>query len=362
MKTVTLILFLLLIAYLNSFAQNSSFIVLGDLHYNQVSDHDMDWLESQPGNYVKESKDYSDITDKYWSPLMNIVRQKALNETPNVKAVIQVGDLSEGLAGSPEMARQMMSNTVKAIESTKMPVPWIIANGNHETLGPGANEAYKEYFVPLFRRETNNMEINNASYSYTTGNVQFTCLDPWDENVNMVEFLEKEFSMSTSKYKFVVIHKPVIPVTGYCWHALRQNMQQRKKLLEVIAKHKAIVLSGHIHRYSVVSRKTAFGQVVQVMAISVVKDSSIQVPLSFIDNYELLLNEAPAEWEPETIEVRKSILSEELKHISYFKRADLSGYAIIKINDQEESIKLEYYAAFGKKPYDVVNLTELLNQ
>ena len=220
MKKVLLISFLFIAVVLT--AQNSSFIVLGDLHYNQMKDHDLNWLESQPGNLVKESEDYSDYTNKYWKPLMKIVRQKALSVTPPVKAVAQVGDLSEGLAGSVEKARQMMRNTVKAIDSTKMPVPWIIANGNHETYGTGAVDAYREFFVPLFRRETGNQEINKTSYSYTTGNVQFTCLDPWDYSVDMVGFLEKEFSASTAKYK-------------------------------------AIVLTGHLHRYSVVSRKTKFG-------------------------------------------------------------------------------------------------------
>lgn len=360
MKNVLLISFLFITIALS--AQNSSLIVLGDLHYNLHKDHDLNWLESQAGNLVQESESYSDYTDKYWGPFMKKVQKNALSVTPPVKAIIQVGDLSEGLAGSVEKARQMMQHTVKAIDSTQMPVPWIIARGNHETYGPGANEAFQEFFVPLFREQTLNPDISNASYSYHTGNVQITCLDPWDADVDMVAFLEKELSTSKSKYKFIAIHEPVIPVTGYCWYALRQDEQQRNKLLELIAKHKAIVLTGHLHRYSIVSRKTAFGPVVQVMVVSVVKDSSYQQPLNTITEYGPSLMDGFTDWKPETIETRKSILLEESKYVTFFKQTDLPGYAIIKIDDNRERIQLEYYAAFGNKPYDTINLTELMQQ
>ena len=54
------------------------------------------------------------------------------------------------------------------------------------------------------------------------------------------------------------------------------------------------------------------------------------------------------------------MLGEEAKHVSYFKQSDLPGYAVIKIDDKKERITLEYYAGFGKKPYDAVNLSKLL--
>ena len=341
-------------------AQNSSLIVLGDLHYNLQNDHDLNWLESQAGDLVQESKDYSYYTNKYWDSFMEIVQHKALYVTPPAKAVIQTGDLSEGLAGSVDKARQMMNHTAEAINSTQMPVPWIIAKGNHETYGPGANEAYQEYFVPLFRKQTLIQKIRNASYSYHIDNIQITCLDPWDRDVDMVAFLEKEFSSSKSKYKFVVIHEPVIPVTGYCWYALNKDEQQRERLLELIAKYKAIVLCGHLHRYSIVSRQTALGPVVQVMVVSVVKDSTYQKPVNITYDYGPSLIEGFTDWNPVTIETRKSTLLEESKYVTFFKQTDLPGYAIIKIDDDRERIQLEYYAAFCNKPYDTHDLSALL--
>ncbi len=341
-------------------AQNSSFIILGDLHYNIYEDHDLKWLSAMPGDLVKESKDYAAKTEKYWVPFMEVIREKAETVKPPVKAIIQVGDLSEGLAGSPEKANQMMAHTVAAIDSTCMPVPWIIAKGNHETYGPGADEAFQHYFVPMFRKQTGNPDIKNASYSYTAGNVQIVCVDPWDKDVDMVEFLEKEFAASEAKYKFVVVHKPVIPVSTLCWYTLREDEPKHQKLLEVIAKNKAFVIAGHVHKYSVVCRKTDFGNIVQVTVISVINNKDYLVPNNTIYEYGPSIAERKPVWSPETLEERTKILRNEAKYVTYFKQNDLPGYAVLKIDDKRAKVTLEYYAAFADKPWDEVDLSELI--
>ena len=291
---------------------------------------------------------------------MVVLKRKIESGNSSVKAIVQLGDLSEGLAGNEEKARQMASNTMKAIETTKMPVPWIIAKGNHDITVPGAVQAFQEFYIPMFRKQTNNPEIKSANYSYSFNNVQITCIDPWDRETDMVGYLENELSGSDAKYKFVAIHEPVIPVTERCWHTLRNDTVKREKLLEVIAKNKAIVLCGHLHRYSVVRRNTQFGPVVQVMAISVIKDRNYQKPVKMITEYGPSLAENVTDWQPETLEKRKAVLAEEAKYVSFYKQTDLPGYALIKTDEKKETVLLEYYAAFAKKPFDTIDLTELL--
>ncbi len=360
MKASLVFIFLLVFISFQSQAQQSSFLVLGDLHYDLIDDHDMDWLGTKPDDLRQVTKEYTVYTGKNWDDFMGILRQKAQTVKPPLKAVIQLGDLSEGLAGSEPKAKQMASNAMKAIEAVKMPAPWIIAKGNHDVTGPGAVEAFQEFYLPVIRKQTGNPDIKNASYSYTTGDVQITCLDPWDRNTDMVSFLEKELSASKAKFKFVVVHEPVIPVTERCWHTLRRNPEQREKLLEVIAKNKAIVLTAHLHRYSVVSRNTSFGPIVQVMVISVVKDRNYLIPSHVITEYGPSLAENLPNWQPETLEARKAILTEEAKYVTFFKQTDLPGYAIIKTDGKKGTVELEYYAAFGKEPYDKIDLTKLL--
>jgi hypothetical protein len=351
----------LLFFSLQTFSQKSSIIVLGDIHYDLPDDHDLDWLNTKPDD-LRQVREYTMFTEKYWSDFMTVIKAKSLTVDPPVQAVIQVGDLSEGLAGTEELARQMASNTMKAVETAAFPVPWLLSKGNHDVTGPGSVDAFNEFYVPMIRKQTNNPKINNASYSYSYNNVQIVVADTYDKNIDLVNFLDNELSNSDATIKFVVIHEPIIPVTERCWHTLRKNPLQRGKLLEVIAKNKAIVLCGHLHRYSVVSRNTDFGPVVQLMVLSVVRDRSYQVPKNVITQYGPSLAEAKHDWQPETLEERKAILKEEAKHVTFYKQTDLPGYAILRIDDQKETVDMEYYSAFGSEPYDKINLSELLNK
>jgi L-ascorbate metabolism protein UlaG (beta-lactamase superfamily)/UDP-2,3-diacylglucosamine pyrophosphatase LpxH len=341
-------------------AQSSSLIVLGDMHYDLLEDHDMDWLSQKPGDLRQVTEEYTVYTKENWTDFMSVLRDRAEHTLPPVKAVIQLGDLSEGLAGNEEKALQMASNTMGAIEAVRMPVPWILTKGNHDITGPGAADAFQEHYVPMIREQTNNPEINNASYSYGYDNVQITCIDPWDKETDMVAFLEQELSESDAKYKFVAIHEPVIPVTERCWHVLRREAQEREKLLKIIASHKAIVLCGHLHRYSVVRRNTPYGPVVQAMVISVIKERDYQEPTKVITKYGPSLAAYLPDWQPETLEARKAMLVEEANHVTYFKQTDLPGYAIIKIDEKKDRVVLEYYAGFGEEPFDSVDLSRLL--
>jgi hypothetical protein len=109
----------------------------------------------------------------------------------------------------------------------------------------------------------------------------------------------------------------------------------------------------------VVSRETRFGPVVQVMVVSVVKDRDYLKPSRIITEYGPSLAENVPEWQPETLEARKAMLTEEAKYVTFYKQTDLPGYAIIHIDDKRETVSMEYYAAFGETPFDIIDLTKL---
>jgi hypothetical protein len=342
-------------------SQKSSFIILGDIHYDKMENHDMEWLKTKPDD-VRQVKEYSQITEKYWTDFNSVLQHRVKTIKPKVRAIVQAGDISEGLAGTPEKAVQMANTVMNAVPGANATVPWIIAKGNHDVTGPGATEAFNSVYVPMIRKQTGNASINNASYSYRYDNVQITCIDPWEKGFDMVEFLDQELSSSNAKFKFVVIHEPVIPVTERCWHTLRRTPEKREKLLETIAKNKAIVLCAHLHRYSVVSRSTPYGPIIQVMTTSVIRDKGYLSPDKVITEYGPSLAEQAPSWEPGTLEERKKILAEEAKYVTYYKQADLPGYSLIRIDGKKGTIILDYYASFGKEPYDTVNLTDLLKK
>jgi predicted phosphodiesterase len=358
-RPVIALLFFNLILFTAANAQSSKILILGDIHYDLADDHDMTWLESKPDD-IRQIKEYTENTAKNWKDFMQIIRNAATKKGDTAALILQLGDLSEGLAGTPSKARDMSSHAMAAIEDAHTRAPWLLVKGNHDITGPGAPDAFLEYYIPMIRKQTKDNNIKSANYSYSSGNVQITCLDPWDKSVDIVEFLDKELSGSQAAVKIVVIHEPVIPVTERCWHVLRNEPERRQKLLNVIAKNKAIVLCGHLHKYSVVKRNTEYGPIIQIMAISVVSDRNYLVPRNVITQYGPSLVDNVPDWEPATATQRKAWLSEESKYVTFYKQTDLPGYGILRIDASGKSITLEYYAAFGSKPYDIVNISELM--
>ena len=107
MKKSLMFIILLIFISIQSNAQKSSFLVLGDLHYDRLDDHDMNWLSTKPDDLRQVTKEYTVYTEKNWSDFMCILQRKVQTVKPPIKAIVQLGDLSEGLAGSEEKAGQM---------------------------------------------------------------------------------------------------------------------------------------------------------------------------------------------------------------------------------------------------------------
>jgi len=93
----------------------------------------------------------------------------------------------------------------------------------------------------------------------------------------------------------------------------------------------------------------------------VVKDRSMLNPGQVITEYGASLAINVPEWQPETLSARIAMLTEEAKYVTFFKQTDLPGYAVIKTDGKNGTVKLEYYAAFGKEPYDIMTLPGYTN-
>jgi hypothetical protein len=303
---------------------------------------------------------------------LNVIKKQA-TALPNVKAIVQLGDLVEGVAGNFVLAKQMNRGVVDFLDSYNMPVPWVLVKGNHDVSNsPGQPEAWEEVIRPFMERQVNKA-VNHGTYTFKVSeDVEFFLLDQFfsnDRNVpesEMVSFLEKELTASKAKYKFVMAHQPVIPVTQRCWHLLagiRRPLKDnvlRDKFLNLLAKNNVIVLSAHLHEYSVLSRETPSGNIVQVMINSVNRGLEPPQPKNYTNEYkgEGWVLEKP-DWQPATKEVRLKILEEEKKHILKFIKADLPGYAVISVSPSKKEVILNYYNGLSETPFETINLTEL---
>ncbi len=370
-KLIALALFLLSVVFAKG--QDVSFITLGDFHFDRLQYHDMEYVKTRPQDYEQITKEYLNYTFNIQPAFLQLIKKQAA-ANPSVKAVVQLGDLVEGVSGNLELARQMNLGVVNFIDSFKMPVPWVLVKGNHDVSNsPGQPQAWEEVIKPWAAKQVKK-DVNDGMYTYNISkNVQIFVLDQFfsvDKNLpelEMVNWLERELSASTAKYKFVAAHQPVIPVTQRCWHLLAgirrplpDTSTLRDRFLNLLAKHNAIVLSAHMHEYSVLTRATKSGNIVQVMVNSVNRSLEPPKPKNYTHEYkgDVWVTEKP-DWQPATKDVRFKILAEEKQHIVSFTKADLPGYAVISISDSKGQVTLNYYNGLSEKPFETINLTEL---
>lgn len=343
-------------------AQQSSYIVLGDMHYDRMEDHDFEWLMREKAGDLSQIEGYTANTRNNWDDFMKHLRYIAKTNPSPVKAVIQCGDLSEGLAGDSK-AEQMAQSVVKAVENSNISVPWIIAKGNHDvTSGTPAKNAFINNYIPLIRRQTGDNSINSANYRYRNGDVEFFVCDYYERSSeDPINWLDNAVKSSTAKVKFVVFHEPVIPVTERCWHMYRTDDTNRQRLLQTVASNKLIVLSGHLHRYSVVRRTTEWGPIVQIMFSSVISDRNVYRPSSIITTYgpSLATNSS---YEPATLETRVAYLTAEQPFVTYYKQTSFNGFGVLDIDESTAKVEVKYYGGFSCEPYDTVDISALLVQ
>lgn len=358
MKTKHLLILFLLAAFSVTVAQERSFMILGDIHYDLIEDHDMEWLKTKPDD-LRQVKEYTQITKDIWPVFSSHLRDVAINYSPKVEAVVQLGDLSEGLAGTELLADQMARSTIKGVEEVNMPVPWIIIKGNHDITGPGAKEAFDKHYIQMFQDQLGRKDITSANYAHQIGENLFVALDPWDNREDLLDELEKNLSSSDAKFKFLMVHEPIIPINERCWHLYRNNPEKRERLLEIVAKNKAIVLTAHLHLYAIVKRETEYGPIIQLSFNSVIRDLDRTSANKIYTKYDWNLATDHPEWQPETLPQRIKWLDDESRYVTFFKQQELPGYGLITTNEENGEIFMEYNSAISKTPYERICISDL---
>lgn len=349
-----------------------SFIVLGDVHYCDAGYYDLNtMLAEKPGDHRQITGTYAPVTKANWADQVAALKERVDLTQPPVRCVIQLGDMSEGLANTAGGADRMAENITNMLRNTRMGVPWLLVKGNHDVTGIGtegreeARSAFGRYYTPFIREQTGNDRIEEANYTYQIGDALFVILDAYNSSIDQTAFAKNALENSTAKYKFVCMHDPAIPATERCWHYLKSKPEEvRADFLKVLAENKAIFLCGHLHRYSVLRRDTEWGPIIQVMVTSVTNLRRTARPTYQMDTeqYGEYLVDWKASWNPSTAEQRKATLREEAKFVKYYKMNNLAGYAVITIDARKERVLLRYYPAFGTDAYDEVDLTELYNR
>ena len=143
------------------------------------------------------------------------------------------------------------------------------------------------------------------------------------------------------------------------WHVYAQPSQQRQRtrLLNLLGEARAIVLSGHLHKYSFLIRRTETGRFVQ-LALSSVASSADARPRDEregVDQYGPDLVQLEPRHSPETVEQRRRLLQEERPWVERYEYADTWGHALLKVRGDQ--VRAEVYRGFEAQPWKSIDLT-----
>ncbi|HBJ86836.1 MAG TPA: hypothetical protein DDZ88_23865 [Verrucomicrobiales bacterium] len=323
-------------------AKPFSFILLGDLHYDSLEHHDLKWLREHHGGDLSQIQNYSRLTAELMPGMFAAVKQRiaSLRESAAPPAfVLQVGDLVQGLCGNAELSVKQNREALTFVTQQELGVPFLFTKGNHDVTGDGAKEAFDEVLLPFMVGETKRVDAaashTKANHLVTFAESQFAFFDAYDRT--SLEWLEAVVTKRTARHLFVIVHPPVVPYGARAtWHlyAGEKLKAQREKLLDVLGQQEAMVLGGHLHKFSALTR-AAGGKRFSQLAVSSVVSALNQAPkneLHGIASYNGDQVKLEPKHSPETVELRRELYETERKLVTAFEYADTAGYAVVTVN------------------------------
>lgn len=205
--------------------------LLGDLHFDRLEHHDLDWLAREHPGDVRQVQNYSQITRERTPRLLERVRTtcKELQQagTP-VPFVLQLGDLLEGLCGSEDLALRQAREAIDFVEQARLPVPLLLTKGNHDVSGPGAAAVYDRALVPFMARATQ-ADLSRAAFTRTLGGTLLVFYDAYDRG--SLEWFAHLLEDHKPRRLIVAIHPPVVPYNARStWHVYSSPKYKEQRL------------------------------------------------------------------------------------------------------------------------------------
>lgn len=333
-----------------------AFPLLGDLHFDRPEHHDMAWLEREHPGDVAQVRNYSQVTREVTPELLEVVRRQAAEAGAPVPFVMQLGDLVEGLCGSEALAARQAEEALDFVRAAGFPVPFVFTKGNHDIAGPGAPEVFARTFVPFLAGDAD--DASGAGYTRRRGGTLVVFYDAYDPA--SLDWFGGVVAERKPERLLFVIHPPVVPYNARAdWHvyAHPRQAEKRRRLLDLLGAARAVVLSGHLHKYSFVIRRTETGRFAQLGLSSVATDPGAAAHdlLEGVERYGTGLLDLEPEFSPETKQRRRESLEAERPFVEQFEYARTWGHALVRVRGTD--VTAEVYRGLSREPWKRIDLT-----
>jgi hypothetical protein len=347
-----------------------SFVLLGDLHFDRLAHHNLEWLQKEKPDDFRQAQNYSRLTAEIQPKLFATLHDTIadLNQLPEMRVtfVAQVGDFVEGLCGSSELALRQDTEAIEFVRDAKLGVPFLFTKGNHDITGPGAPEVFKTVFHPFLSEQSASFsggKLASANYAIEHAGALCCFFDAYDKE--SLAWLEATLARRTARHCFVILHPPVVPYGARStWHIFsgERDKEKRERLLDLLGKHNAFVLSKHIHKYSLLVRTTPRGgRFLQLAVSSVISEPKVEPHhvLTGVASYNADQVKVEPEFSPATETLRRAVYQAESPFVKQFEYADLPGHALVAVNGPK--ITATIYAGVGRQVWRTLDLSGLLD-
>lgn len=334
-----------------------SFVYLGDMHFDKMVHHDFEWVKAEKPNDIRQIDEYVSITEEHTPGLLRRINSSIESSNGRIKMIVQGGDLTEGLCGSREL-QETQFRDVRALIRYHIPATmFVMTKGNHDITGPGAREAFDNVMLPWMSNECGR-QMSSASFHFMQGPDLFVFFDAYHNND--LDWLERTLRENKHRHVFVVMHPPAVPYNARStWHLFSKEREKetRERFLNILGANGAIVLTAHLHKYGVLTRKTSGGAFVQFSMNSVISSPNVSVRdhREGVEAFGGAMVELEPEFQPATEAERRKMLEDEKPHITSFEFADFPGYAVINVSDS--GVVADIFVADSGKAWKSVSLT-----
>lgn len=351
-----------------------AFPLLGDLHFDRLSHHDIPWMEKEYPDDIRQVQNYSRISTEVAPQLFTSIGATVadLNKqaATRVPFVLHIGDFVEGVCGSYELSKQQNQEAIAFTRGMQLGAPWLFCKGNHDVTGPGSKEVFNDVILPFLTEELrkaqpavkNQADLARAFYTARYGDSLFAFFDAYD-HPGSLDWLEATLAANPARHVFVLIHPPVVPYGARAtWHIYSRPREaaERTRLLNILGKYNAIVLTGHLHKYNLMTRKTDTGRFLQLSVNSVIPRPDVKTSdeLDGIEHYTPDQIKVEPRFSPKTEDERRAILAAEAPLVDYFEYADAPGYAVMRV--QGDTVSMDYYTGANRQLWKTRDLTAIL--
>lgn len=328
------------------FAENYTFLALGDLHYDGEKYHTSPTLKQHQKQERKRNLAMweSGKSDQ----LLTAASRVIANDT---KFVVQLGDFTQGDCDTEAQQEAMFKDGFARVKRYFPAHKLLAVKGNHDVRllkhKGFSNAPAEKAFLPLIARELNRERVA-GNYAVKQSQDLFIFFDSFVNSKNAINFVEKTLQENSScRYVFFFTHLPVLPCsTGNpAW-----TVPARDKLIELLAQRNAIILCAHTHIPGCIALKTPHGSLTQLTVCSMGNQWNPQAkPAVKIKDFAAFSKRIPAERMKQK-NVKKFIRKIQNYPAEYYELyTNHSGFAVIKVSDQ--AVIAEIHADNSRQPW-----------